>query len=91
MDQRIAKSTVACMFDLDSEGSVKADVDPEFGVCACESEVRDDSMIGGEKKMPRYGAVLSLPVSLLLCWGVTELFEKPLAKRMRYKDAAPAP
>ena len=38
-----------------------------------------------------YGAVLSLPVSLLLGWGVTELFEKPLAKRMRYKEAAPAP
>ena len=29
--------------------------------------------------------------SLLLGWGVTELFEKPLAKRMRYKEAAPAP
>ena len=80
------------MFDLDSEGSVKADVDPEFGVCACESQVEpENEIVGGGKKMPRYGAVLSLPVSLLLGWGVTELFEKPLAKRMRYKEAAPAP
>ena len=39
----------------------------------------------------RYGAILSLPVSLLLGWLVTEIVEKPLGKRMRFKEPAAAP
>ena len=39
----------------------------------------------------RYGAILSLPVSLLLGWLVTEIVEKPLGKRMRFKEPATAP
>eukprot|EP01046_Picozoa_sp_COSAG06_P024692 COSAG06_NODE_2028_length_7800_cov_5036.112972_5_plen_177_part_00 len=71
-------ASIACVFDPTSESYDAAKV------CDCAFDGKDEDLALGA--MPWWGGGVCLVVSLGFGWCLTELFEKPVGKRMRYKE-----